>query len=121
MVTVHSSDTSQPNRTELVNALQTLVEHYTDEAGSGGPAVAAAKMTVASVVTAYAMGQLMRRLVVEGYVREERKAELAERALNLECGRGFVTDRERNTPTQAAPPPKPKTAKKIADELADFE
>lgn len=121
MVTTHYNDTSPPNRPELVNALQTLIDHYTDDGSGGGPLVTSAKLTVASVVTAYAMGHLLRRLVDEGYVRDDRKPELVERALNMELGHGFRIDRERHAPPPPPPTPKPKTTKKIADELADFE
>lgn len=43
---------------------------------------------------AWAMGQLLQRLVDEGYVRDERAPELLDRAANLERYRGFLTTAE---------------------------
>jgi hypothetical protein len=40
------------------------------------------------------MGQLLRRLALEGYVHCERIPELLERTTNLERGRGFLTNAE---------------------------
>ena len=120
------------NRAPLVAALQLLTEHYAGF-GTGGPEVAAAKMTVASLVTSYAMGQLVRRLVAEGYVREDRAPELLERAGNLEAGRGFVMSGEpdplkaplketlkrapKAKPAEAPPAPKPADEQAIIDDL----
>ncbi len=42
----------------------------------------------------YAFAKLLERLALEGYVRDERKAELMERARNLRAGKGFLTDAE---------------------------
>lgn len=90
MVTTYTRD-ELGDRKRLVAAFALLTEHYAGF-GTGGPEVDAAKMTVASIVTSYAMAQLVRRLVAEGYVRDERAAELFVRAGNLEAGRGFVID-----------------------------
>ena len=49
--------------------------------------------------TAYAMQMLLCRLVDEGYVRDERRAELLDRAFNLKCGHGFLTNAELSAPT----------------------
>lgn len=107
----------EPNdRARLVAALQTLVEHYSEPDLIGGPVVAGAKLTVASDVTGYAMAKLMERLVVEGYVKPERAAELRERAHNLEHGRGFLTDRELSSPKPEPETPNPKKrTKKLVD------
>ena len=48
-------------------------------------------MAVGSGVTGWAMANLMRRLIADGYVREDRKTELEERTKNMEAGRGFRT------------------------------
>lgn len=55
---------------------------------------------------AYAMARLMERIVSEGYVRDDRAAELLERARNQEHGRGFRTDAE-------LAPPKPPTVEDL--------
>lgn len=117
-----------PDRSKLVEALQLLVEHYAS-ASAGGAEVGSAKMTVASVVTSYAMSQLMRRLIVEGYVAPDRVDELRERSNNLERGHGFLLDSElAGDAAEATPPPKtaknpknPKPPEPPADELAGLE
>ena len=53
-----------------------------------------------STQCAYAMAQLLRRLIDEGYIVEERTSELRERARNLQHDRGFITDAERQTTTE---------------------
>lgn len=109
MATVYTRN-DPADRAKLVAALQLLTEHYA-EAGVDGPDVAAAKMTVASTVTSYAMASLVRRLVAEGYVRDQRAVELRERADNLQSGRGFVLSNEReplNSPPKEAPKRAPK-------------
>lgn len=42
----------------------------------------------------FAMAKLCTRLIEEDYIRPERRAELRNRALNLERGLGFLTDQE---------------------------
>lgn len=48
---------------------------------------------------AYAMRQLLIRLVDQGYVVDDRQAELLERARNHALGSGFLTDAELSAPT----------------------
>jgi len=43
---------------------------------------------------AIAMAKLFKRIVAEGYVREDHEKELLDRARNMEHGRGFITDEE---------------------------
>lgn len=129
MVTTYTRGEPE-DRAKLVAALQLLTEHYAGF-GTGGPEVASAKLTVASLVTSYAMGQLVRRLVAEGYVREDRSAELLERGSNLEAGRGFVMSNEPDPlkaplkealkrapkPKPATPPPKTDEEQALIDDL----
>lgn len=127
MATTFTRD-DPPDRTKLVEALQLLAEHYAS-GSAGGAEVGSAKMTVASGVTSYAMAQLMRRLIVEGYVQVERVDELRERSNNLERGHGFLLDSELAGGTlEATPTPKtskrpktPKPPEPPADELAGLE
>lgn len=112
MVTTYTRD-ELGDRKRLVAAFALLTEHYAGF-GTGGPEVEAAKMTVASIVTSYAMAQLVRRLVAEGYVRDERAAELQKRADNLQAGRGFVLDGEATTADTAAPAKRKTPAKPAA-------
>jgi hypothetical protein len=116
VTTYHREDPD--NRADLVAALQLLVDHYA-EASVGGPEIARAKMTVASTVTCYAMGQLVRRLIAEGYVNPARADELGERGQNLEVGRGFLTNAELH-PSYKPPTETPsKKRKKPADDDDD--
>lgn len=105
------------DRAKLVDALQLLVDHYSS-AAIGGPEVARAKLTVASVVTSYAMAKLNERLIAEGYVVPERAAELRERSHNLEQGRGFLTNRELSNPNPQPQPEPKKRPKKPANDQA---
>jgi hypothetical protein len=50
--------------------------------------------------TRYAMCRLLDRLVVEGYIRDDRVAELKERVSSLEAGRGFTTKKERTAQSE---------------------
>lgn len=71
----------------------------------------------------FAMAKLCERLVREGYVRDDRKAELLERAKNMQAGRGFVTDKvlaereayEKKQAAEKPPEPQPETP-----DLSDF-
>ena len=48
---------------------------------------------------AYAMRVLLRRLIDEGYIVDNRQTELLERARNHANGSGFLTDAELSAPT----------------------
>lgn len=115
------------DREELVAALRLLATFYSVGA-SDTAETREAKMVVASGVTAYAMGQLLKRLVAEGYVLDSRRAELLERAANLEAGRGFVTNEPATAPpatskpkrTTKPPTPTPAAERTLDDELRDM-
>lgn len=102
------------DREALVDALGLLKEHYEDGGVLESEAVRSAKMIVASSVTAWAMTQLVLRLIAEGHVVKDSTEEVAERAFNMQNGLGFRTNSEvAGEPDE--PPPQPKRSRKTKE------